>query len=91
MAMTAKEKVDEPATSPSSPSVKFTALLVATRAKTHSSAQLTGPRCQPGRDQRVNESVVLVCTQVTAKVAKAAAIANCPRSFPRLLRPRFRE
>ena len=55
----AKTKIDEPAARPSSPSVRFTPLVVAKISSTAQTHHPTVPSSQPGVSNRVNDSVGL--------------------------------
>ena len=87
MARQPKAKVAEPAASPSSPSVRFTALEVAMITAPANRAQPTLPRSMGMVPFRVKDSMVLTLTQRTASTAKALATTSCPVSLARLLRP----
>src|SRR5271170_5449830 len=90
MAMTLKQNADDPAASPSSPSVRLTALDVPTRTKVANATQPHCPSCHPGESDRVNERVVAVCAQCTASSATSTETAIWAPDLARLLRPRLR-
>ena len=72
----AKQKVAEPEASPSSPSVRFTALAVPTITKTAHTIHPTLPRSIPKESQRVNDRWVLTPAQCSAARAKPTATST---------------
>ncbi len=82
IARTAKQKVDDPAARPSTPSVRLTALEVPTMTTT---AKITHPTCPssiPGTVIRVNDSAVEVWAQCSANSAKSTPNRPGPRFGP---------
>ncbi len=68
----AKPNIAEPAARPSSPSVTFTALVVAKMITPAHNTHTTGPSSHPGSDARVSDSRVSMSVTATS----AAAMPN---------------
>src|SRR5437763_10656830 len=84
----AKAKEEDPAASPSSPSVRFTALAAETSTTTaHTAYTAWGREMSVGR---AKERWVLTWAQYTASRAKAMATTSWAMSLVRGLRPRLR-
>ena len=90
MESTAKQKVPEPAASPSTPSVMFTALEVPTMTRTAKTTHPTWPEVDAEASARVNDSAVEVWAQCTASSAKTSAHTSWAADLARLLSPRLR-
>ena len=86
----AKPKAPAPAASPSSPSVRLTALVVAVIKSNAHTIQPMRPRSQPGLSKRVNDSVVGTFVYWVTRKANPTPTINRPSIFARLLRPRLR-
>ena len=76
IASTAKQNVEAPAASPSTPSVMLTAFDVPTMTTTAKTTQPIWPRSTPGTLERVKESAVEVWAQCKASSAKSTATTD---------------
>ncbi|GIU89587.1 MAG: hypothetical protein KatS3mg010_0686 [Acidimicrobiia bacterium] len=83
-----RDSADDPAASPSRPSVKLTAFDIAYTTNTAQSTQPTSPKSKPSG--RVNDRLVETSTQSIAITANTTETATIPTVFPRFRRPRFR-
>ena len=90
IASTAKQNVEAPAASPSTPSVMLTAFDVPTMTSTAKTTHPTCPRLIPGTLRRVKESAVDVWAQCKASSAKRTAQPTWAADFARLFNPRLR-
>ena len=81
----ANTNADDPAASPSSPSVRFTALAVAYTTRIANTNQPAVPRLVASG--RVNDRCVDVCAKSSASHANTAATATMPSVLPRLRKP----
>jgi hypothetical protein len=86
----AKQKVADPDASPSSPSVRFTALAVPTRITTAHTIHHASPRLTPSGLHRVNDRWVLTPAQCSASSANPTPMTTWAASLARLLSPRLR-
>src|SRR3981081_2821467 len=87
-ASTAKEKVADPAASPSRPSERFTALAAAAMMNVAQMTQTTVPSWIPNESYRVNESVVDAWAQYTESRENSRPKAIWAPNLARLFRPR---
>ena len=90
IASTAKQNVEAPAASPSTPSVMLTAFDVPTMTSTAKTTHPTWPRSMPGTLERVKDSAVEVWAQCRASSAKSTAHPTWARDLARLFKPRLR-
>ncbi len=85
-----KAKAEEPAASPSSPSVRLTALAAPISATTPNTPHATPPTWRLAELRRTNEMSVGTLAQVSARITNPTATTSWPRILARLLSPRLR-